>query len=107
MGTLELTQIHIQEERDSIEYATVSSAIDFLRLLVVKHRLPILDVFRIMANDSVDSVALTVNDPMVYLYVRRVEEMIHFRIKEGGRNIRFELPIREMRVLSHDLMAST
>lgn len=87
-----------------MEYATVGSAIDSLRVLAVKHRLPILDVLRIMASNSVDSIALTKKDPMVYLYIRRVEDTIHFHIKEDRRSIRFELPTGQMQVLGHNLM---
>ncbi|MCJ7506756.1 hypothetical protein MUP05_09890 [Candidatus Bathyarchaeota archaeon] len=100
---MELTRVRIQEERDTVEYSTVESATASLRLLAAKYNLPILDAFRIISNSSVDSIALTGINPLVYLYVRKVDDELHFHVKEGGRSIRFELPTKQMVFLSQEL----
>jgi hypothetical protein len=102
---MKLTRIRIQEARDTVEYATENAAVESLRVLAAKHGLPVLDALRIMANESVDSITLTKDRPMVHLYVRKTGDSTYFHIKEGGRSIRFELPITQIGLLSHDLSA--
>jgi len=90
---LELTKVSIQESEKSEEYATSEAAIESIQTISAKYELPVLDALRIVSKKSVDTVSLGRDNPYVYFYARKNNDSISFRISEGNRTIRFELPL--------------
>ncbi|MGA3297626.1 MAG: hypothetical protein ABSD41_09255 [Candidatus Bathyarchaeia archaeon] len=90
---LKLLQVSIQESEKSTEYSTTQTAIDSLQTLNVKYGLPILDMLKIINKKLADSVSVGKDDPHVYFFAKRNRNSVSFRINEGKRAIRFELPL--------------
>jgi len=95
---LRLTKVSIQESAKSLEYSTPDAAIESIQTISTKYGLPILDLLRMIVTRSVDSISLGKDDPYVYVYARKHRDSISFRINEGSRSIRFDLPLEDDRL---------
>ncbi len=93
MKELKLTKVSIQESEKSDEYATPEAAIESIQAISARYDLPVLDALRIVSKKSVDTVSLGKDTPYVYFFARKNRDSISFRISEGTRTIRFELPL--------------
>lgn len=93
MKELKLTKVSIQESHGADEYATPDAALESIQTICARYDLPVLDALRIVSRKSVDTVTLGKDTPYVYFFARKDRDSISFRITEGSRTIRFELPL--------------